>query len=113
MTQDDSTPPSSAPARESLAAARELATTTARRGAAVGAVTTAAVGVLVAGALAAASLFTPERPVVFVVLLAIYGIAMTLLMVWHHRKQVVAHSNLAESEGTCGRVFGSALKITI
>lgn len=87
MTYGD---PTAAEARDRLAAARELATTTVRRGAAVGSITTAASGVLVAGALAAASFFTPQRPIAFTLSFAIYGLALTLLMLWHRRSQVTA-----------------------
>ncbi|GEM_PF-4058922 len=106
MTQNDSTPPTSAQAQEHLAAARELATTTARRGAAVGSVTTAAVGVLVAGALAAASFFAPGHKVAFTLSFAIYGVALALLMVWHIRTQVVAQRGF-------GRAYTRAFIITI
>ncbi len=106
MTQNDSTPPTSAQARERLAAAHELATTTARRGAAVGSVTTAAVGVLVAGALATTFSLAPQHKVAAAVSFAIYGVALTLLMRWHKRAQVVAQRGF-------GRAYTRAFTITI
>ncbi|WP_412538127.1 hypothetical protein R8Z50_19940 [Longispora sp. K20-0274] len=106
MTRDDHTPPTSAQAREHLATARELATTTARRGAVVGSVTTAGVGVLMAGVLAAASLVAPGNPVALALSFTVYGIALAGLMVWHRRTQVVAQRGF-------GRTYTGALIATV
>jgi hypothetical protein len=77
-------------ARERLAMARALADATARRGGPPAAITTAGVGLLVAAALAAIYLTLPGHMVAFVVSFAVYGAALTALIVWHLRSQVVA-----------------------
>ncbi|GIG61764.1 hypothetical protein Lfu02_61360 [Longispora fulva] len=103
---NDLTPPTSAQARERLATAQGLATTTARRGAVVGSITTAAVGVLMAGALAATSYFASRNPIALALSFAVYGIALALLMAWHRRTQVVAQRGF-------GRAYIRALITTI
>ncbi len=83
-------PLTSQQARERLAAVDQFAAVTARRAGPVAAVTTAGVGVLVALALAATYVTLPDHPVAFAVSFALYGVALAALMVWNHRRQVVA-----------------------
>jgi hypothetical protein len=93
-------------ARDQLAAAERFAATTARRAAPVAAITTAGVGVLVALALAATYVTLPDHPVAFAVSFAVYGIALAALIVWNHRRQVVALRGF-------GKAYGQAFTLTM
>lgn len=86
-------------ARERLATVDQFAAATARRAGPVAAVTTAGVGVLVALALAATYVTLPDHPVAFGVSFAVYGIALGALMVWNHRRQVVAQHGFRKAYG--------------
>jgi hypothetical protein len=93
-------------ARERLTAANELAASTARRGAAGGAITAAGVGALVALVLAATYLTLPDHPVAFALSFAFYGVALTLLIRWQLRTQVVAQRGF-------GRAYGRSFALTM
>ena len=84
-------------ARARLTRANHLADAAARRGGPPAAATTAGVGLLVAAALAATYLTMPGHPVAFWVSFAVYGVALTALMVWHARTQVVARRGFARA----------------
>ncbi|MFD6757397.1 hypothetical protein [Micromonospora gifhornensis] len=103
MTENNLT---SEQARERLAAAEQFASATTRRAAPVAAITTAGVGVLVALVLAVSYATLPEHPVAFAVSLAAYGVALTALMVWYHRRQVVAQRGF-------GTAYGWAFTLTM
>ncbi len=106
MMPDNFSLPAGDQAREHLVTARQLAAGTARRGAVVGSITTAGVGLLVAGALAAAFYFTPHRPGAFAVSFAVYGVLLGVLMLWHRRAQVVSQRGF-------GRAYVRAFVITM
>lgn len=84
---DDVTPEQ---AQERLVAAERLAATTVRRAAPTAAIFTAGLGALIALGLAACYATLPDHPVAFALSFAGYGIAVTMLVLWNHRRQAVA-----------------------